>query len=222
MQKFTILLNTITNNNTTPTQSNLKFEGNYYAYNQSSLNQGIVTEFNVNQFLDNPNNEFIAKQFYDFLIKNTSNSELQEISNSDKKLSDTFKDFYTSFITRGQTPTASKIDNNLTGTTKITTTNYNYQLSDSNTTKVPLGVSATIIAKNRIGNTKEVISTFIEEDSFYLPIKIELNGIDLSRIDFSEFAKDCFREVNGQSKFLAQSFVDLNKNNDPNSFWTNY
>ena len=42
-----------------------------------------------------------------------------------------------------------------------------------------------------------------------------------TRINFTEFTKDCFREVDGESRFWTQCFVDLNKEENPGLFWVN-
>ena len=222
MQSFKILLDVSSGatNAVTVVDSSLELEGNYFAYDQRGLNKGVVTEFNVNQFLDNPENIDIVNDFRDYLTGNTTSKELQEIVNSNKKLADTFVNYYTTSITNGVVSPTSYIDNNLTGTTSISITNLNYNLEYASTTGTTLGTPETIIAPNaRIGTEKDVLTTYTTEESIYLPVMISRNFVDIARINFTEFSMDCFKEVDGVEKFLKQCFVDLNKNNDPNSLW---
>ena len=202
------------------TGSTLSFDGDYYSYDQSGFNLGVVTEFNVRQYLNNPNNEGVAVDFFTYLTANTSNSEFVEIANSNKKLADSFVEYYSTSVTSGLTTPISIIDNSLTGTSAVTVTNYNYDLSDAGSTSNPLGFPDTIIkGGNRIGTETESLTTYTNEQSFFIPVKIKRSNLDVARINFSEFSGDSTKVINGQNVYLTKGFVDLNKNEDPASFW---
>ena len=223
MQNFKLFLYSGSETTNVVTGSSLSIDGKYYSYDQSGLNQGVVTEFNVNQFLNNPNNNDIATDFFNYLTTNTTDSQFKEIVGSNKKLANIFTEYYSISVTNGQETPDELVDDSLTGTTEISVTNYNYNFTDSSPSiDRPLGAPVSIIPNvDRINTTSDKITSFTTEESFYIPVAINRNQIDLARMNFSEFSEDCVRDVNGISTTLTQCFVDLNKNEDSDSFWSN-
>ena len=224
MNSFKLLLNISQSASTSDiviSGSNLQFENKYYSNDQSGLNQGIVTQFNVNQFLDNPINSAITNSFMVYLTGNSSQSEQIEILKSDKKLSNTFTNFYETTIINNLASPISYIDNNLTGTTEIDIYNYNYNLSDSVSIFGPLGTPVTISTpEERIGTEGKFLSTFTTEESFYLPIKINRNLVDSSVVNFSEYSRDKIVEIDSNPVVLSQGFVNINKELNDSVFWS--
>lgn len=225
MQSFKLLLKNpptgVTSADTVSLQQDQVFEGQYFGFDQSGLNRGVVTQWNVNQYLDDPVNAEVANDFMSYITSNTSDIELKEILDSDKKLADTFVEYYANSITSGLTSPTSIINNQLTGTTQITYDELQYQLEYASKIDGPLGTPTTIIAPNsRKNTTKTELTTFSEEESFYIPVKLHRNYVDSSRIDFTEFTQDCFKKVDGEEKFFKQCFVELNYETNPEEFWS--
>lgn len=103
MQSFKLLLKNpptgVTSADTVSLQQDQVFEGQYFGFDQSGLNRGVVTQWNVNQYLDDPVNAEVANDFMSYITSNTSDIELKEILDSDKKLADTFVEYYANSIT---------------------------------------------------------------------------------------------------------------------------
>jgi len=203
------------------TGTTLGLGGGYYSNNQSGLNLGVVTEFNVNQFLENPENIDISTDFFNYLVGNTNSSEFEEITNSNKKLASIFTDYYSISITSGLTTPTSLIDNELTGTTGMLVTNNNYNLLNAKVdVNGPLGYPVIIKDPgNRDGTKTAMLTTYTDEESYYLPVGIKLTAREIPKLNFSDYSLDCFKEIDGVDKFLVQCFVDLNFEKDENSFW---
>ena len=220
MQKFEILFNLpISGVTELPGEnSSLQLSNGYFAYDQSGLGGGLVTEFNVRQFLENSTNESVSVAFFSYLTGSTTRFELKEIDESDAKLSSVFNQFYNTTILSGSPSPTSFIDQQLTGTTGVTVTRYVHEFLELEFSgNQNVGAPKSITNNKLVGIDSFEIESFTREVSYFLPISLKRKSVDIARMDFSEFTQDCFREVtdvsgNTETKFLAQCFVDLNKN----------
>lgn len=226
-QEFKILIKRQDLTPTGTTSSGLVLNNNYYAYNVKGLNKGIVTEFNVRQFLDDEKNIDVATGFFNYLNDNSTTEQIAEINESNKKLSDLFKKYYNTSVLLGGISPTSFIDEALVSTSS-STVNYYYRYNLLGTTIIEsmTGTPATLTAttSNAVNSETEELLTYTNEISYYLPIRLNLAVGESSVLNFVEnYAKDDVREYveNGEQKavFLKQGFVDLNKQLNPNEFW---
>jgi hypothetical protein len=219
-QSFQILLSDIVVPTSSGVTSNLSLNDGYYSYDQRGLNQGIVTEFNVLQYLNDPKNIDVSTDFFNYLENNTTNDEFEEIVQSNAKLATVFKQYYTTSILLGKPSPTSIIDTQLSGTSAMTVVKYyDYSLSGTSVVEnIMTGTPASIIATpiNAINREFEELITYTSEVSYYLPIKLNTTIGESSIVNFSAFSSDDIVEYidnNGiqQKQFLKQGFVDLNK-----------
>ncbi len=205
----------------TGVSSTLTLNDGYYSYDQKGLNKGIVTEFNVKQYLNDPNNETTALDFFNYLDKNTTDQELAEIYEDNKKLSDLFKKYYNTSVLFGTESPISYVNESLSFTTGITINNLNYALSSSTVYESSMtGTSATIISSSkRLNDIKNELTTYTNEVSYYIDVPLNLSMSTIAQISFSEYTKDEFLVLSGQTITLKKGFVNLNMSSDPNEFW---
>lgn len=199
MQRFTLLLKEL--NATSQTQtSNLELVDEYYVYRQQN-GGGIVDEFNVKVYLDDPDNAEISQSFFRYLTGNTNTSQFKEIFYDDKKLSNLFNKFYnSSVLTNLSTPT-SIINNELTGTTTIDALQYYKQWDGNNISYSILnGIPLSIENSSNITTSREKLITITEEDSYYIEVDLKENKNLINQINFSEYSKDYYQSIQVQKK----------------------
>jgi len=201
--------------------SSLSLNDNYYSYDQSGLNKGIVTEFNVKQFLNDSSNEKIAIDFFNYLNNNTSSSELYEINNDNKKLSDLFKKYYNTSILLGRESSMSFVDESLIFTSGITINNINYALTAATIVEnIMTGTPAMIISSTkRLNDIKEELTTYTIEPSYYIDLLLNFTIGEIAQIKFADFLLDEQIIISGKTVNLKQGFVNLNISTNPNEFW---
>lgn len=216
---YTILQinNTLTFTGLTTT---LALNDGYYTYDQQGLNKGIVTEFNVKQYLNDSNNATIATDFFNYLEKNTTQEQFLEIYNDNKRLSDLFKQYYDTSVLFATPSPVSYINNSLAFTTGITTNNLNFALSSSTVTEnVMTGTPASIMSINRLNDTKEQLTTYTTDPSYYINVPINFSLGLFAPQNFSDYLQDEFLVVSGQTITLKNGFVNLNITSNQDEFW---
>lgn len=101
MQRFKITKNNILNEEERVDNSldrpKLDLSNEYYSYKTQNGGQ-IVNENNVKNFLDKPENSQLAEDFVDYLQNNTNFIEFKEIFYNNKKLANTFNEYYKTFF----------------------------------------------------------------------------------------------------------------------------
>lgn len=221
MSRTYIILQKVNNLSFSGVNTNLVLNNEYYSYNQKGLNKGIVTEFNVKQFLNDSNNERLAIDFFNYLDKNTNEQEMVEIYEDNKKLSDLFKKYYNTSVIFGQQSPISYVNESLSFTTGITINNLNYALTASTVIEnIMTGTPATLISSTkRLNNLKNELTTYTTEESYYVELPLNLSIGQISQLNFYDYIKDTLLILSGQTITLKKGFVNLDIKNDQNEFW---
>ena len=232
MQKFKIALYPpFATATTQSTNSQLVLSNNTLVYNLSGFGGEITNSFNVVQYLNNPNNSQIAMSFLSFLTGNTTQSQLQEIIHNNDSLSNTFNDYYNSYIVKNITPTTNVISQEIYNTSAITYVNNTVFVDQNNRAKNTLTTNFSYDT----GNT-----------SYYINVIIPLSENLLYDTDFGQYTSTSFGNtgytteisvfdfVSGNTeysyvissttlskKILLQSFVDYNFDDNESEYWTN-
>ncbi|MEK6829311.1 MAG: hypothetical protein AABY15_04225 [Nanoarchaeota archaeon] len=189
IQRHKILLNTSFSATTGQTavvnSATLISTGDYQVNNIQGLGGGIVNFSNVRAFLNDDVNDIIINDFFSYLTGTTTTIEFAEIYNSDQKLADVFNEYYVSSVLNNQVPSTSVINNSLTGTTEITIIEnniYNYDgfapLKGLN--YIPLSINES----TRKLNIYSALTTFTNEESYYVPVFILKNYRQMARLQF--------------------------------------
>ena len=153
--------------------SELQLSSDYYVYTQT-LGGGVTSQYNIRGYLNNSQNQLIIDQFAAYLQNNLSQTEMNEIYYDDRKLSIVFNKFYQTSIVNGIPSPTIYIDEQLTNTINIIIQDA-YWNWDGTETLRPEGAPANIINSTRIENQREFLYEFTNEDSYYIPIKLERN-----------------------------------------------
>ena len=229
-QIFQILLSDIAAPVFTGITTSLTLNNDYYSYDQSGLNQGIVTEFNVLQYLNDPKNAIVSNNFFDYLDTNTTPDEFAEITQSNSKLATVFQQYYATTVILSQKSPVTIVDAQLSGTSAMTLMKYyDYNLQGVQVVENSMtGTPASLITSPSllINHSSEELISYTTEISYYLPVKIKMTVGESSIVNFSAFSSDEIVESidsngNIQKQFLKQGFVDLNNQDTSDSFWTN-
>lgn len=203
MQKQSIRLNRFYSASTEVIDSNLSLIGNYYVNSQTGLGGGVVSEFNVREFLENDKNESITRDFFSFLTANTTTSEFIEIYYSDKKLSSSFNDFYNSSVLSGLRTSPTVIVDELIQTSGITYRNNNLLWTNNNAfspRKFLNNIPLDVIGQARINTPITSLTTYTSQQSYYIPIFVHRNTFTTPRDKF-EICKDSNKIIG----FIASS-----------------
>lgn len=81
------------NENITTTGSSLSYKNGYYL--NSEIGRGdLTTEFNVQEFLNNPNNLDLTTKFLEFIKNNFNQNQIIEINNNNLSLSNSLNSYY--------------------------------------------------------------------------------------------------------------------------------
>jgi hypothetical protein len=173
MQRTTILLRPITAE-TVVTESDLVSVNGYLAYSET-IGGGVVNDLNVRDFLDNPSNEQIATDFFNFLQNNSTTEEFKAIFYNAQKLSNTFNDFYNKTIRTGQKPNRKDVTIALTGSTAHTFSSVDF-----------------VTSTDRSQKKTSVISFINTGHSYYVPVFIDIQFDRVETSDFDKYHQDCF------------------------------
>jgi hypothetical protein len=119
-----ILLSPTLTGQTDTAESELKLRAGYWVYT-SEFGGNLVDELTVREFLDNPQHEKLATDFFNYLKENFSNSEFNELYYNNIKLSNVLNDYYNKTVRLNEKPTKTVGTLQLTATTAVTyTENY--------------------------------------------------------------------------------------------------
>jgi len=210
MQSYEVFLNPRLSGSPV-SNSDLQLSDDYYVYTQT-LGGGVTSQYNIRGYLNNSQNQLIIDQFAAYLQENLSQSELNEIYYDDRKLSIVFNQFFQTTIVNGTPSPTVYIDEQLNNTINIIVQDA-YWNWDGEETLRPEGAPANIINSTRKENQREFLYEFTNEDSYYIPIKLERN-YDKTVI---ETFKVCNDVIDVQIEpLLAESYVggiiDANQN----------
>lgn len=189
IQRHRLLINLNYSANTASTvvvsASTLTNVGGYQINNVQGLGGGLTNPSNVRRFLNDGANDFIINDFFSYLTGSTTTIEFAEIYNSDQKLSNVFNDYYISSIVNNQVPSTSVVDNSLAGTEDITVVeNGIFGYNGVSPTKGLTGITQSIDNSVRNLKTYSALTTFTDENSYYIPVFIKRNSKQMARLVF--------------------------------------
>ena len=165
------------------TESDLSFRSGYWVYT-SSFGGNLVDEFTVRDFLDNPNNEQIATDFFNFLQENFLKPEFNELYYNNLKLANSFNDYYDKTVRSNVSPTKTVAQLQLTATTAVTYTNTNF-----------------IDYKNRSNKKLTVVIGYNTGDSYYLNVPISSSYSILDNQNYDKYRKNSLGEIKSYTEY---------------------
>lgn len=176
--------------NTTAVSANnspLVSVNNYQINNEQGLGEGITTPNNVRGFLNDTANGVIINDFFSYLTGSTTTEEFAEIYNSDQKLSNVFNNYYESSILANQPPSTNVVNESLAGTSGITIIqNQYYNYNGLAFTKGLINIPLSIDNGTRNLKVYSALTTYTDEESYYIPVNIKRNHNELERQKFFE------------------------------------
>lgn len=188
MQRHTILMNfgfSDTGSTIVVNASAVTTVDGYQITNIQGLGGGIVNSSNVRGFLNDDVNDIIINDFFSYLTGSTTTEEFSEIYRSDQKLSDVFNDYYTSSIVNNQLPSTAVINNSLTGTVEIAlSNNYIHNMDGISPSQGLDNIPMSINYSTRKQDTKNALTTFTNEQSYYIPVFVKRNHKEMARLKF--------------------------------------
>ncbi len=184
MKSFEILLNNRYSATTQAITSGLDLQNDYYVYINRN-GGGIVNQYNVRGYLNDPRNQQITADFFAFLTGSTSQDQALNILTADKKLSDTFNDYYQRVIISATSITSTAvIEQNLTGTNEIISYTFDHPWSGYAPTQQLTGITQGIQGVLNETQATPFVEDFTTEESYYLPIYLERGTNQLTRYKY--------------------------------------
>lgn len=202
MKSFEILLNSKYTASTQTITSGLDLQNDYYVYVNKN-GGGIVNPYNVRGYLNDSRNQQITNDFFTYLTGSTSADQALNILTADKKLSDTFNDYYQRvIISATQISSTAVIDQNLTGTTQIIAKTYIHPWSGYAPDKQLTGITQSINNSIDAVQSSLFLQDFTTEESYYIPVYIERGTNQLSRYQYDV----CDVFINAKTTYLYPQF----------------
>lgn len=189
MQKHTIVIKNFVANTASAfvaSSSTLSSFGSYQVNDFQGLGGGIVNSSNVRGFLNDFSNQIIINDFFSYLTGSTTTQEFAEIYNSDQNLANVFNDYYESTILAYQYPHQSILDSSLSGTSGTTIIENQYFNYDGIAPPKYLeGLPLSINEGSRILTVYSTLTTYTQEDSYYIPVFINRNNKQIPQFNFN-------------------------------------
>jgi hypothetical protein len=197
-------------------ESELKLSNGYLFYNVSEIKPGIIVDNdNIMSFLESPRNKNISDRFFDYLSKNTTKTQYLFLKNNPRKLFIIFNNFYPSAIVNNTLPDFNLIKQVLVDTKEEYYKNnffdFETQLRKNTKSKELIELVFNPEDGEEIQGKQE--PQFISD--YYVHIFIDVNNKPVLSTDYSKYLKNSFE--NGQE--FVDSFVNLNKKNNPFDIW---
>ena len=183
MKTFEILLNNRYSATTQALTSGLDLQNDYYVYINKN-GGGIVNPYNVRGYLNDSKNKQITNDFFKFLTGSTTQDQALNIVTSDKKLSDTFNDFYQNSIISGNSLSTSVVQQNLTGATQISASTFLHPWIGFAPDKQLTGITQEIYGTINDEQVSAFLEEFTTEQSYFIPVYLERGTNQLSRHKF--------------------------------------
>jgi hypothetical protein len=188
IQRSVILLRPVTGE--TPVFESDLVSLNGYLVHSETIGGGLVNDLDVRDFLDNPDNEALATDFFNFLKNNTTTEEFKAIFYDSQKLANSLNDFYARTVNAGVRPSTKEISMQLTGSTAHTFSSVDF-ISD----------------KSR-SNRKTTVMSFINTGhSYYIPVFIDTQFDRVETSDFDKYHQDCFGDEQNITETLYKNFL---------------
>ena len=184
MKNFEILLNNRYTATTQVINSDLQLQNDYYAYVNKN-GGGIVNQYNVRGYLNDERNLQITNDFFAYLTGSTTQDQAINILTSDKKLADTFNDYYQRVIVSATSITSTAvIDQNLTGANQIVAYRYDHPWYGYAPSKQLTGITQDIYGSVNAIQSSLYWEDFTTEQSYYIPVYLERGTNQLSRYKY--------------------------------------
>jgi hypothetical protein len=178
----------------------------YLIHTNNSIENGLVNEYNVRGYLDNPDNESVVTRFKQYLSANTDNElQFNEIYYKSEKVYPILNDFYNEEIRFRSEANNVLVQDALDGTQVVTYRNNNFDFETNQ--RLDLDERSKLV---------EIFSGETQLD-YYINFSINIKEDSVYSTDYSQYIKDCVED----GVVLKNCFVDLNKHNDPFEYWTN-
>lgn len=206
MLKYKIVIKPVNLSDAT-IENNFSVIDGYLVYDNSKVEQGVlVDEFNVQQFLEDPNNSVVVEKFKKYLREYTNELEFNEIFYKPKKVAPILNDFYNEEIRFNSEANPALITNAIKDTEVIYYQNNNYDF-----------LSNQRMSFENKSLLFESLSADTEYKDYYIDFKIDLNKNFIGNNDYSNYIKD----YKDGDVIYKNSFVNLNNKVNPFEFWTN-
>lgn len=206
MLKYKIVIKPVNLSDAT-IENNFSVTDGYLVYDNSKVEQGVlVDEFNVQQFLEDPNNSVVVEKFKKYLREYTNELEFNEIFYKPKKVAPILNDFYNEEIRFNSEANPALITNAIKDTEVIYYQNNNYDF-----------LSNQRMSFENKSLLFESLSADTEYKDYYIDFKIDLNKNFIGNNDYSNYIKD----YKDGDVIYKNSFVNLNNKVNPFEFWTN-
>ena len=206
MQQYEILINRSISSFEQVQPSNMNFQNNYWVYSQK-IGEGLVNEFNIKAYLSNKKNQAIIDQFIDYLKSNTTNEGFVSIFYNNKKISELFNYFFSNKIQNGEIIGTAKIDQHISNTIIITISDNTWNWDGQTDSFNPNGITKSLYEATRNEYFYQKKTEKTEDDSYYIPVKIDFNFNNIDRNKF-ELCNDFIHpEIFNLNGFLEN--VDL-------------
>lgn len=184
MKNFEILLNNKYSATTQAFTTGLDLQNDYYVYVNKN-GGGIVNQYNVRGYLNDSRNQQITNDFLAYLTGSTSADQALNILTADKKLSDTFNDYYQRvIISATQISSTAVIQQNLTGTTQIVANDYIHPWAGYAPDNQLTGITKSINGPGLQTNSSLYLQDFTTDESYYIPVYLERGTNQLSRYKY--------------------------------------
>lgn len=178
----------------------------YLIHSNNTIENGLVNEYNVRSYLDNPNNSSVVERFKQYLSANTENQmQFDEIYYKAKKVYPILNDFYNEEIRFRSEANNVLVQDALNGTQVVTYRNNNFDFETNR--RLDLDEKSKLV---------EIFSAETAID-YYISVSINIKEDSVYSTDYSEYLKDCVED----GVVLKNCFVNLNKKTDPFEYWTN-
>ena len=209
MVKYKLILNPKNNLPDAKLQNNLSNLNGYLVHENSNISNGeLVNEDNVDSYLTNPQNAEVVEKLKEYIKEYVNDAEFEEIYYTPKKIFPILNDFYNEEIRFNSEANPVLITDALRDTQQFFYTENNFdflknqRMNYENKTKVLEVFSADTVSEYR---------------DFYIDVAINIREDSLFGTDFSQYFKN--EDIDGT--IYVQSFVNLNQQTDPFSYWTN-
>jgi len=206
MLKYKIVIKPVNLSDAT-IENNFSVTNGYLVYDNSKVEQGVlVDEFNVQQFLEDPNNSVVVEKFKKYLREYTNELEFNEIFYKPKKVAPILNDFYNEEIRFNSEANPALITDAIKDTEVIYYQNNNYDFLSNQRMSFE---NKSLLFESLSANT--------EYKDYYIDFKVDLNKSLIGNNDYSNYIKD-YKE---DDIVYKNSFVNLNDKVNPFEFWTN-
>lgn len=143
----------------------------YYVYG-NTLGGGIVNQFNVRTFLNDPLNSVIVNDFAAYLSANTTSEEWVQIVGSNEELATIFNSFYETTVIGGQQTSPGVVNSSLVNTGTIQLHESDHLWNGTAPTAALENIPLPINDASRSNDVIDVTSKFSTDMGYYIPVFI--------------------------------------------------